>query len=224
MLRELKHLLIDVYGKSLGYFINPSKRIYWFYILTSIALASFVYYKYNKKKDPNKSLIKFLFPKENFLSRTALVDLFFLFFNAFVKLFIIATFSYAAKHYHYELTELIANTIGPAPRGYSLSLLTTFYLISLLVVGDFSYYILHLLYHKIPFMWAFHKVHHSSTALNPITQYRIHPVELVINNLRALVVITLVNSMFDYLNRGYFTPQTYFGVNILLLTFNSERF
>tara|TARA_B100001173_G_scaffold263603_1_gene237933 strand:+ start:3461 stop:4414 length:954 start_codon:yes stop_codon:yes gene_type:complete len=221
MLLELKHLLIDVYGKSLGYFINPSKRIYWFYILTSIALACFVYFKYNKKKDSNKNLIKFLFPKENFFSKTALVDLFFLFFNAFVKLFIIATFSYAAKKYHYELTELIANTFGPAPRGYSLSLLTVFYLISLLVVGDFSYYILHLLYHKIPFMWAFHKVHHSSTALNPITQYRIHPVELVINNLRALVVITLVNSLFDYLNRGYFTPQTYFGVNILLLTFNS---
>lgn len=221
MLQELKHLLIDVYGKSIGYFLNPAKRVYWIYIITSLALAIFVYYRHTKKKHPEKTILKFLFPKENLFSKTAFVDLTFLFFNAFIKLFIIAAFGYAAKQYHYELTELLLNTFGPAPKGYSLGLLSIFYLVALLVVGDFSYYILHLLYHKVPFLWAFHKVHHSSTALNPITQYRIHPVELILNNIRALVVITIVNSMFDYLNRGYFTPQTYFGVNMLLLIFNS---
>ena len=221
MLIELKDLLIDVYNKSLGYLINPNKRIFWFYLLTSIGLAVYVFYRHTKKKDPNKNILSFLFPKENLLSKTAFVDYTFLFFNAFIKLLIIAWFSYSAKQYHYEITEWILNTFGPAPKGYSIGLLSTFYLISLLVIGDFSYYVLHFLYHKVPFLWAFHKVHHSSTALNPVTQYRIHPIELIINNLRALVVITIVNSMFDYLNRGYFAPQTYFGVNILLLTFNS---
>ena len=89
------------------------------------------------------------------------------------------------------------------------------------IFDDFSRFFVHRLMHRVPFLWAFHKVHHSSTALNPITQYRIHPVELLFNNIRALIVITIVNAMFDYLNRGYFTPQTYFGVNILLIGFNS---
>lgn len=221
MFEELKHLLFDVYGKSIGYFTNPVKRIYWVYIITSIALAIFVYYKHRRKKNPDETIIKFLFPKKNLFSKTALVDLMFLIFNAFIKLFIIASFSYAAKQYHYELTELLLNNFGPPPRGLSIGLLSVFYIGSLLIIGDFSYYVLHFLYHKIPFLWAFHKVHHSSTALNPITQYRIHPVELIVNNMRALIVITIVNSMFDYLNRGYFNPQTYFGVNIILLTFNS---
>jgi len=221
MFYELKHLLIDVYKQSIGYFINPGKRIYWIYIMTSIALGVFVFYRHSKKKDPKKGITSFLFPKENLFSKTALVDYSFLIFNAFIKLFIIATFSYVAKEYHYEITEFLINNFGLPPKGYRISTLTIFYLASLLIIGDFSYYILHLLYHKIPFLWAFHKVHHSSTALNPITQYRIHPVELLLNNMRALIVITIVNAMFDYLNRGYFTPQTYFGVNILLIGFNS---
>lgn len=221
MLQELKHLLIDVYSKSIGYLINPQKRIYWVYILTSIALAMYVFYRHSRKKDPNKNIISFLFPKENLFSKTAFVDYAFLVFNAFIKLFIIASFSYAAKQYHYDITEWLLHDFGMPSKTYSIGILTTVYLIALLIVGDFSYYILHLLYHKVPFLWAFHKVHHSSTALNPVTQYRIHPVELIINNLRALIVLTLVNAVFDYVNRGYFSPQTYFGVNIILLTFNS---
>ncbi len=221
MLQELKHLLFDVYSKSIGYFINPQKRIYWIYILTSIALATFVFFRHSRKKNPNKGIISFLFPKENLFSKTAFVDYAFLVFNAFIKLFIIASFSYAAKQYHYDITEWLLHNFGLPSQTYSIGILTTLYLITLLIIGDFSYYILHLLYHKIPFLWAFHKVHHSSTALNPVTQYRIHPVELIINNLRALIVLTLVNAAFDYVNRGYFSPQTYFGVNIILITFNS---
>ena len=221
MLDELKHLVINVFDKSIGYIANPEKRIYWIYILTSLSLGVFVYYRHARKKDPSKNIFKYLFPKENLLSKSALVDYSFLIFNAFIKLVIIASFSYAAKQYHYEIKEGLLYYFGFPSKGYSIELLTVFHLITLLIVGDFSYYILHLLYHKVPFLWAFHKVHHSSTALNPVTQYRIHPVELIINNLRALVVLTLVNSVFDYFNHGYFSPQTYFGVNIILLTFNS---
>ena len=43
---------------------------------------------------------------------------------------------------------------------------------------EFGYWISHLLMHKIPFLWEFHKVHHSAEVLTPLTEWRQHPVEL----------------------------------------------
>ena len=42
--------------------------------------------------------------------------------------------------------------------------------------------------HKIPILWEFHKIHHSATSLNPITQYRLHPLELLINTLENIAI------------------------------------
>lgn len=39
---------------------------------------------------------------------------------------------------------------------------------------DFLYYLYHGLSHKIPFLWAFHLVHHSSPWMNLTTAYRLH--------------------------------------------------
>lgn len=44
-------------------------------------------------------------------------------------------------------------------------------------VIDFSFYWLHRLEHRLPFLWAFHKFHHSATEMNVINSKREHPVE-----------------------------------------------
>ena len=36
---------------------------------------------------------------------------------------------------------------------------------------------MHYLQHKIPLLWEFHKVHHSSEVLHPLSNYREHPVD-----------------------------------------------
>ena len=33
----------------------------------------------------------------------------------------------------------------------------------------------------MPFLWEFHKVHHSAEVLNPITGFRSHPVDQVLD-------------------------------------------
>lgn len=45
---------------------------------------------------------------------------------------------------------------------------------------EFGYWLSHFLMHKIPFLWEFHKVHHSAEVLSPLTEWRQHPVELTI--------------------------------------------
>lgn len=60
--------------------------------------------------------------------------------------------------------------------------------IVLLVAYELGYWVDHYLAHKIPFLWEFHKVHHSAEALSPITNFRMHPVDsLVFYNIIAVV-------------------------------------
>ena len=73
--------------------------------------------------------------------------------------------------------------------------------------------------HKLPFLWEFHKIHHSATSLNPLTQYRIHPFELIINNIRSILIFGLVTGLFDYLSAHQIDKLVFLGVNIFHFIF-----
>ena len=45
------------------------------------------------------------------------------------------------------------------------------------VVLDFSAYVVHVLMHKVPWFWRFHRVHHSDTEVDVTTAFRQHPLE-----------------------------------------------
>jgi sterol desaturase/sphingolipid hydroxylase (fatty acid hydroxylase superfamily) len=73
--------------------------------------------------------------------------------------------------------------------------------------------------HKVPFLWEFHKIHHSATVLNPFTQYRIHPIELIINNIRGIIIKGFVTGLFMYLANGNISLLTFITVNVFNFIF-----
>jgi len=64
--------------------------------------------------------------------------------------------------------------IGTAP----LSSLPTQALFAFLVV-DFTRYWVHRAHHRVPFLWNFHRVHHSVRTLDSTTGFRMHVVDFV---------------------------------------------
>lgn len=94
-----------------------------------------------------------------------------------------------------------------------------YYTITITIVGDLSVYLVHFLMHKVSFLWEFHKIHHAATSLNPITQYRIHPAELIINNARGIIVFGLITGLFDYLSNHQINMVTFIGVNAFSFVF-----
>ncbi|SFR82874.1 sterol desaturase family protein [Sphingomonas jatrophae] len=55
------------------------------------------------------------------------------------------------------------------------------------IAYDAAYWLDHRLKHRVPVLWAFHKVHHSAESLSLLTNFRVHPVDtLVFYNLVAL--------------------------------------
>ena len=89
-----------------------------------------------------------------------------------------------------------------------------YYTLALVILLDLRIYLVHLAMHKIPFLWEFHKIHHSATTLNPITQYRLHPIELIINNLSHVFVSSFLIGFFAFswnfnlLHRAITLPST----------------
>jgi sterol desaturase/sphingolipid hydroxylase (fatty acid hydroxylase superfamily) len=49
------------------------------------------------------------------------------------------------------------------------------------LVRSFTSWATHLAMHKVPFLWRFHRVHHSDTFLDISTTVRFHPIEFLIN-------------------------------------------
>lgn len=67
---------------------------------------------------------------------------------------------------------------------------------------DFGYWLSHMLMHKIAFLWEFHKLHHSAVVMTPATEYRQHPVEILLfPNVQAVIVGVAYGTALHWLGR-----------------------
>ncbi|MED7818699.1 MULTISPECIES: sterol desaturase family protein [unclassified Francisella] len=66
-------------------------------------------------------------------------------------------------------------------------------LIALLVL-DFAIYIQHVLFHYLPLLWRFHKVHHIDLDYDVTTGLRFHPAEIVLSMLIKFAVICFIGA------------------------------
>ena len=89
------------------------------------------------------------------------------------------------------------------------------------LIDDFSNYLIHLLLHRWPLLWAFHKVHHSAQALNPLTNYRTHPVEILVTGLRSMLAYATVYTAFLFFFGNALDVYTIMGINAAILVFNA---
>ena len=57
---------------------------------------------------------------------------------------------------------------------------------------DFVNYWFHRVAHRIPFLWRFHRVHHSDTRMDASTNLRGHPVEIVVFGISNIVAAAIL--------------------------------
>lgn len=53
---------------------------------------------------------------------------------------------------------------------------------AVLVLSDLMFWIAHRLCHAVPWLWEFHRIHHSSAHLDWLAAYRVHPVDQIFNS------------------------------------------
>lgn len=92
--------------------------------------------------------------------------------------------------------------------------------LALALVSDLATYVVHRLHHAVPWLWEFHKVHHSAEVLSPLTIFRKHPVfDLCSRMLKALLVGPLMGLVFA-LFAGPVGVWTAMGTNAVYAAFH----
>ena len=84
---------------------------------------------------------------------------------------------------------------GLALNGPTLSV----FLVAGLLARDFTAFYIHMMQHRIPVLWEFHKVHHAPESLIPLTGRRLHPLELLANLTGDAPVLGIIVGMASWL-------------------------
>ena len=210
----------DYTSQITNQFIDPKKRVFLFYILISILIAT-AWFMINKKLSLKKTLIK-IFDKKIFFSKSANSDYKIFLINQLIMMivspFLITQLTIATALYFYF------HTIDWLSAGMFVGIAKIYIILSFTIfqftIDDFSKYVDHRFMHKWPVLWALHKVHHSATVLTPMTVFRTHPLEGIIFSLRSAITQAIGISLFFYLFGNLVSLYTIVGVNIFVFVFN----
>lgn len=201
-------------------FVDPGKRLFLGYLASS-ALIALVWLVFVRREDWRPAFSRLL-ERRSWRSRSARADYRVMAINAAVMMLVsprllgqlgvsIAVFEWLHGAFQGRPAP------GFLPDG-GVAILFTF---TLFVVDDFSRYVVHRLLHRVPCLWAFHKVHHTATALNPLTVYRTHPVEGVIFVLRGALVHGSCTGVFVFFFGAQVTLATVLGASVFSVAFNA---
>ncbi|WP_258238523.1 sterol desaturase family protein [Arcobacter sp. CECT 8986] len=199
----------------LEYLTNPNKRVFWGFLLSSFVIALICVYV---KKDKSQRI---LFSSKLWWHPSARLDYIYFVFSYFIKIFMIYPVVVSAKTIALGVNSFMIQEFG-FYRLTSLSYGTVMilYTVCLFLASDFTRYWTHRFLHTIPFLWHFHKVHHSAKVLNPLTFYRVHPVENILFGFRYSLSIGLVTGVFLYYFGAMLSLFDIFGVNIFIFVFS----
>ncbi|QKF73910.1 fatty acid hydroxylase superfamily protein [Aliarcobacter faecis] len=195
---------------ALDFLTNPNKRVYWLYILSSFFLAILYFYFTNKNT-------KLILSHKLWLHPSAKLDYIYFFLSNLVNIFLIVPLIFSAKSVSLFTNKFLYQNFGFIEINYFTYFeITILYTVAIFVFSDFTRYWLHRFLHTIPFLWEFHKVHHSAKVLTPITFYRVHPVENFLFGLRYAFSVGFITGIFIYLFGAKINIYMVFGVNILV--------
>ena len=214
-------LLNDYFLSLLNEVANPQKRVFFGYLLSAVAIA--LLWLCAVEKLSLKTAIKKFFDKRIWFSRSSFADFKIILINrvimsagvaTVVSQLTISTILYDLLHQQTFIQPLAFHATSA---GMVAILFTAFFFI----FDDFSRFFVHRLMHRVPFLWAFHQVHHSAETMTPFTIFRTHPVEGLIFLLRTSIVQGLVISVFIFLFGSKVDLVTVFGASVGVVIFHS---
>ncbi len=205
--------------------IDPSNRLFGLYLLSSGLIAFFIYMKSRDQLRPDEtSFLRFLFPRRVWSHPSAWLDLRYFVFHSLTGKFLLIGLSAGATAVFYKLFANgveFGSAVGAGEMSFGKEAAISFgFMFFAMVISDFIAWFCHYLQHKSPILWQFHKVHHSSEVMHPVSNYREHPVD----NLLYMVavgagygmVLAIVARTVGYLP----SMPTLLGVPLLMVLFN----
>ena len=174
-------------------FLSPAGSFSLASLATALLLATLYLVwrrRHHKRRARLQVWLRALFPRRIWKSPSSHADVMLFLLNTLVLGLVL---SWALLSYHFvdtttnqTLIRLFgAREVTALPGWVTTGVLT----IAIFLAFELGYYTDHYLAHRIPFLWEFHKVHHTAEVLTPITNFRVHPIDsLVFYNILALMM------------------------------------
>ncbi|MGJ4744817.1 sterol desaturase family protein [Leptospira sp. SA-E8] len=200
----------------------PSVKIYWFYIFSSILITFLliVWRAWKEEGFRSKNYLRKNLSKKIWLHESAIVDYKYYFVNTFLFALFFSYFvisgATVSSFVNGALAKIFGEVKDPSSPGAFFILL---YSVLFWLANDFGRFFAHWLLHKT-FLWEFHKLHHSAKVLNPLTVYRVHPVEAILVNSFGALCSGIVTGIAIFLFPNGINMLSFLGVNAGIFIFN----
>lgn len=127
------------------------------------------------------ALLRGLFPRRFYMSKSSHADMMMAVFNLFIFGLLFGWALMSAQAIGASINGVLVASLGAMPT-VQMSWFTAALLdaIVLFLAYELGYWVNHYLSHRWSFMWEFHKVHHTADVLTPLTNFRVHPIYILI--------------------------------------------
>jgi sterol desaturase/sphingolipid hydroxylase (fatty acid hydroxylase superfamily) len=219
--------ILDIIWAPFGHFFNLANRMAYLYLLSALIIAVVAYMvdKTRRGEAESVSLLRWLLPVRILKHPSAQADFAYYFINKMLLAVIYGSVLVTAPVSFHAVTGIIEGLVGPSTvtlePHWGYALLTT---MVILLVLDFNLWFLHYIFHKVPFLWDYHKVHHSAEVMTPITAARMHPVEEVLDSLIVGASVGATYAVMHYLLGDAAIQLSIFDINIFLAVFYFSAF
>ena len=203
-------------------FVTPDDQFNVWTLAASLAFAMlwFALRRPKRALTRARAVLSAAFPARVWLHRSSLLDL---------KLFVLSSMIIASGALGQIVTgakvagaleDVLGRAFGPSPWQSEASLsVAAAMTVGYVLVVDLAYWLAHWIMHRLPAMWEFHKLHHSAEVMTPLTEWRQHPVELLVFPAFIALFMGAFYGAMSYLFGAAAQPFTWFNLNVLMLAF-----
>lgn len=208
-------------GAMVGALVNPNTRLFVGYTVSAAVLAMLVFGVQAKQHRSWRGMLRYVFNPKIWLHRSATLDYRLWVVNRIVRLVIWAPVLFSMVPIALGLSDMLESLFGKQPPLTTDALtVTVCFTLLLFILDDLTRFLLHMAMHKVPWLWEFHKVHHSAQVLTPLTIYRSHPLESFLYATRMALAQGCAVGISYFLFGPTLSMLDILGANIFVFVFN----
>ncbi|QCZ92863.1 sterol desaturase family protein [Salinimonas iocasae] len=213
-------LLLTEFGQMAKAVLDPNSRLFAGYLLGALLIGLLVTATQFGLRG-QQGAVRQLFNRKIWLHRSARLDYQLYVINRLIRALLWAPIVLTMVPIALGISDALESVFGyqPPVTQNSVIVISAFTLI-LFLFDDFTRFLLHWMMHKIPFLWHFHKVHHSALVLTPMTVYRSHPVESFLYATRMAIAQGFAVGISYYFFGTALSMFDILGANALVFAFN----
>lgn len=206
---------------------NVPRDLRWNYLLLMLVIAVLIFVirkgrgaKGADGRERTCGFVEFLLPREIYTHVSARVDVWLCVFERALKpVWALLLLGSLGPFVEKTIIATLDSGLGMGPALAPNLAGMLLYSLVLLLSYDFTFFLLHYAEHKVPALWAIHKVHHSAEVLTPLTRYREHVLEGPLYSAAAAIGYAVPAAIFAWLFAGSIKEVTLLNVGIFTLLF-----